>query len=177
MSHYENLMINKQLLVFVFAIVLGQLTGCQDDVASGDPVEVTVKNISTLIAKVQKQYPKGSIQQYKNVTDDLIKDRLMPNGFLKNGKAENAWSGKMIVQVFPENAWRAGVPSTVNYVIEAVPEKDCSRLIDNLSRQLNPKIFQINVEPSKKLHTVFPVAGDTGCAEGINNIGYTVFAE
>lgn len=170
-------MINKELLVFAFALAFGLLTGCREDVASGDPVTNTVKNIAELGGKVHKQYPKNSILEYKNVTDDLIRADLMPKRLLKNGKAENAWSGRIIVQVFPASAWRAGVLPTINYVLEAIPSKDCSRVIEELSRQSFQKILQINVEPSKKLHTQFPVTGDFGCVEGVNNIGYTVFAE
>jgi hypothetical protein len=170
---------SKNLLKAAGIIVVASivLVGCQQEVASGDPVEVTVKDITLLHANARKHSIGEAIKQHKNITDDMIKANLIPKGLVKHGKAENAWSGRILIQVFPANAWGAGVPPTLNYVLESIPKKECSQLIEKLSRLSEVKIFQIHVEPSKKSHKAFPVAGDDGCSEGVNNIGYTVFAD
>ncbi len=168
----------KHWVTTVFASLAVVLSACMgEEPISSDPVGDTLRHVADLHAQVRKQYPVSSIQQYKVITGDLISAGLMPKGFVKKSKATNAWDGRVVIQVFPANAWGAGVPPTINYVIESIPKADCSRLIGMLGQQTDWKVFQINIEPSKKVHTALPIVGDDGCTDGINNIGYTVIAE
>lgn len=142
-----------------------------------DKVETAAAGVSELMGQISTKMPKPTITAYRPVTDELLKGNALPKAFVQGGSAKNAWGGNVVVQVFPRNAWGAGIAETVNVVIESLPENDCSNLVQQLSRIGPEGIFQINVEPSKKVHKSFPVAGDTGCTMGNNNIGYTAYAK
>jgi len=103
--------------------------------------------------------------------------KTAPAHLVKNGRIENHWGGRLVAQIFPVNAWGPGVPAMYNYFFEAVPKPDCSRLVEALGRDSGRKVFRINLEPSGKVHSRFPVSGADGCAEGKNTVGFTQFAE
>lgn len=142
-----------------------------------DKVEAAANGVTDLLGALSLKIPKASITAYRPVTEELLKGGMMPKVFVVDGAAKNAWAGAVVVQVFPPNAWKPGVGETVNVVLESLPEAECTSLVQRLSRAAPEGIFQINVEPSKKVHTSFPVTGDTGCTTGVNNIGYTAHAK
>lgn len=162
--------------VVAVAGVVGSLMYEPSSPPQQSTVDGTIVAVTDLLKGVQGKYPKASITEYRPITDELVKTGALPKAFLTGQSAKNAWDGKVVVQVFPQNAWKAGIAETINVVLEAVPESECVMVVQRLS-QLSPSgIFQINVEPSKRVHTSFPVTGETGCTPGVNNVGYTVFA-
>jgi hypothetical protein len=117
------------------------------------------------------------IKEYRVVSDDLVAAKAVPPNVLRGQQIQNAWGGRVVAQVFPANAWGPGVPATYNFYFEGVPGPECSRLIAALGRDDKGKVFRINLEPSGKAHSHFPVTGGDGCSDGGNTVGYTVFAD
>ena len=143
----------------------------------GDRMAATLRGLAELHAQVVKAYPASSIRQYRVVSDELVAAKVLPASQLRGARIQNAWGGRVVVQVFPPNAWGPGTPATYNYVLDAVPGQDCSRLVAGLAGQGARKVLRINVEPSARVHSRFPVSGDDGCGAGANSVGYTVHAE
>jgi hypothetical protein len=139
-------------------------------------VEATLAGLAELRKNAARMYPKASIKAYREVTLDLIRAGAMPAVFVPDGTAANPWSGKVIVQLFPEGAWQVGIGQTTNIVIESIPKKECSELMAKLGAESDSSVYKINLEPSGKAHMKFPIAGDDGCLDGVNNIGYTTLA-
>lgn len=135
-----------------------------------------VQGVRSIEEAAMKKAPAGSIVAYRNITADLVADGTFPKALVVDGKPRNPWTGRIVVQVFPQSAWKPDSPPTIGIVVESVPEKDCARLLETLGAQTGTGIFQINLEPSKTVHTTFPIKGTSGCTAGINNIGYTVVA-
>jgi len=163
-------------LAIIGLVAVGSYFGYRPVESDSDRVEAAAKGVWEALSAVSTRVPKSSISAYKVVTEDLAKNGAMPNVFKNAAGNKNAWGGNVVVQVFPANAWRPGVSETVNIVLETIPESDCARLVQRLSKLSPDAIFQINVEPSKKTHNKFPVGDDTGCISGLNNIGYTAYA-
>lgn len=141
------------------------------------PVELTTIKLMHLERVLSTKYPKTSIKEYRVITKDVVKSGLMPKEFIKNGDAKNVWGGNIIIQLFPENSWGAGVGATINYILGSVPQKDCFQMVKRLGRQSSGRIYQIKIEPIKKVYRTFPIPDNGYCSKGFNHIGYTVFAE
>ncbi len=144
--------------------------------AGSDPVAASVELLKLLRKKLIEIHPGNSITEYQVVSAELITSNVVPIHFLKNDKIENPWGGRIVAQIFPENAWGKNVPATYNFFFESVPKVDCSRLVEALGRGGEGKVFRINLEPSGKIHSRFPVSGADGCSGGGNTVGYTIFA-
>jgi len=138
--------------------------------------EVTAVQLAKLEKAVKEKFPKETIKAYQDITQVVIKHGIMSKDFLKDGKAENVWGGGVVVQVFPPNAWEPGVGATINFVLGSIPQKDCSELVRHLGNQSAGNVYQINVEPKKKILRTFPGSCEDCCSEGLNSIGYTVYA-
>lgn len=143
----------------------------------GDAVNSTVKTAGEFYAQMKKQFPRAEISQYRVVSDDLILANSVPAGVLRGGRMKNAWGGRILAQIFPANAWGPKVPPTYNLIFENVPRKDCSRLVEALWRNGGHKSYRINIEPSGKVYSRFPVKGADGCDDGGNSVGFTMFTD
>lgn len=140
-------------------------------------VAVVLDGLNELRGKTVSAFPKAaSIVAYRDLTDELLKAGAFPSAWVRSGKVENPWTGKIVVQVFPENAWKSGVPSTINFVIESVPKVQCTEMLARLGGKADKSIYKINVEPSGKVFTSFPLSASDACVDGINNIGLTTLA-
>lgn len=136
----------------------------------------SLDDLVTLQAQVAKQYPGGGIAEYRVVSDELVRAGVVPPKLLQHGRMVNPWGGPLVVQQFPAGAWGPGTPPTHNFVLEAVPRADCSRLLADLGKRSELQLLRINVEPSGKVHSRLPVRGSDGCDAAFNNIGYAVVA-
>lgn len=147
------------------------------EAAGSDPVASSLAALASLQQKIAQLHPGASITKYRDVSDDLVAAKAAPAYLVKNGRIENPWGSRLVAQIFPANAWGPGVPATYNYFFEGVPKTDCSRLLEALGREGKSKAFRINLEPSGKVHSVFPVSGADGCSDGRNTVGYTALAD
>ena len=96
----------------------------------------------------------------------------MKSGFLKDESLVNAWSGRLVAQVFPAGAWGMNEPATYNLVFEGVDSADCRELTNKLKER--PGFLRINIEPSGHVSTRNMLKKlDSGCVVGANSVGYT----
>ena len=143
--------------------------------ADGDPVTAAMTTLAALQKKLADLHPAASITAYRDITSELAAADVVPVHMLKDNGIENPWGGRLVAQIFPANAWGSGIPATHNYFFERVPKTDCSRLIEAMVGAGGDTVFQINIEPSGKVHRNFPVKGPDGCVEGTNTVSYTRF--
>jgi hypothetical protein len=132
--------------------------------------------LASLRKALVRLHPGASITAHREVTGELLAANAAQAHRVKGGRLENPWGGRLVAQIFPPNAWGPGVLATHNYYLEAVPRKECSRLVEALARGGQGKVFRINLEPSGKVHSRFPITGADGCRDGKNTVGYTEFA-
>jgi hypothetical protein len=144
--------------------------------SSTDRVAESLESLSEIERLLKSRFPGHQVTEFKNITKDLLSANAVPKDMIRVGRLANAWKGPFNVQIFPPNAWHAGVGATYNFVFGGVPRSGCSLLIEALSRRPGLRPFRINLEPSKKVYESFPIVGDEGCQDGENSIGYTVLA-
>jgi hypothetical protein len=146
------------------------------ETASKDPVAASLAALALLQQGLAHLHSAASITAYRDVSGELVAAKLVPANLVNGERIENPWGGRLVAQIFPSNAWGPGVAPTHNYFFEAVPRKDCARLVEALGRAGGRKVFRINIEPSGTIHSRFPVSSDYGCRDGKNTVGYTEFA-
>jgi hypothetical protein len=135
-------------------------------------VEGTMRELEKFEPYLFKQYPDKSIKQYDNISNELAKRKEMESGFLEDESLVNAWSGRLVVQVFPAGAWGMNEPATYNIVFEGVTGPDCRELTKKLTER--PGFLRINIEPSGHVSTRNELKRlDSGCVLGANSVGYT----
>jgi len=144
--------------------------------AGPDPVASSLAVLASLRQALAHLHPGPSITAYRDVTGELLTAKAVPAHMTAPERIENPWGGRLVAQIFPPNAWGPGVPATHNFFFESVPKPDCSRLVETLGRSGEGNVYRINIEPSGKIHSRFPVSGADGCRDGENAIGYTVVA-
>lgn len=145
--------------------------------AGSDPVASSLSVLASLRQRLLHLYPAKSISEYQDVSSQLATADVIPPHLLRNHGIENPWGGRLVAQIFPANAWGPGVPATYNYFFESIPKADCSRLVAALVREHSDRLFRINLEPSGKIYSHFPVGDSDGCAAGKNTVGVTQFID
>lgn len=168
------LRINRVILFLCVLVGLYLIYLLITDKSAGEATAIELMKLEKIVSE---KYPKESIREFRVITDDLVRGGLIPEHFVRHGRAENAWGGEVIIQLFPANAWGPGIGATINFVFGSVPRKDCSELISRLGSQSGKNVFQIYLEPSRKAHRRFPISDEDYCSDGPNTVAYTVFAK